>query len=724
MKKKVFFISLSLLLIIPKVNGQTIVPGGWECGTINETLLRSSTSGGNSTNGHSLTPRGDIRALIICVGFGTAIDSQTIPGWDSAPDALPNYLKDGSLFYTDFSQFPTNPYNVSASAIENISAYFYAMSRGKFRFVVTVYPKRINVAPGGYWSDVARKAINQMKIQDPNFNWSPYDNRKNSPNYATDNSGTVHDNIPDYIILIYRFSSSFNKSPCTDAPPGNAYDAIDLYSSDNFNGYTFLSNCGYTQIKGGDGYNTQLFIHEVAHNMYDAPHVSGANGVMGNYYYLEKGWSQMDMSYLPYVCSNAWERWYLGWSDTIQSSGVNADIKSSADIIKTAGKYVLRDFVTTGDAVRIKIPYGTGTNGRNQYLWLENHQGKTVYDTVKIFKSDQCNTFPRFPQGIVAFIESINDNKDNPGYFTIDDGANGIKYIHAAGNFDFTFDPNYTTNCWYGNPVYNFHRAAINPISGQCGAEEITNDFNSNNKIETCNHSNSPKQCYPAVSSQNDYKTLIKRDNNYVYDFMNGERAFAKGSIFSMSSNPCFINRPTFDFNEDKMSPYYLNGISITILDYDSNGNATIQIKYNDINISKDIRYAGTAINLPNITSDANPDINIMENVTLQIDKSGTPNKQNKTVSGDFINPTVFTSMPNSYFVQSSSSKVWVENGSSLIIENGAKYEVNSNAELAIKSGSNLTIKSGGILSLKSSSIFTVELGATLTLESGAIIDN
>ena len=90
------------------------------------------------------------------------------------------------------------------------------------------------------------------------------------------------------------------------------------------------------------------------------------------------------------------------------------------------------------------------------------------------------------------------------------------------------------------------------------------------------------------------------------------------------------------------------------------------------------------------ITVNANPDINILANVTLCIDKSGTPNKRLKTIAGNFINLTEFSCLTNSYFKQSSYSKVFVENGSSLMIENGAKYEVNNYAELAIKSGSSM----------------------------------
>jgi hypothetical protein len=708
MKTKLFIIPLLLFIMIIKNNAQDyhdII-----CGTIEDMELGTHTVSGYSAYGNPFTPKGDLRALVICAGFGPYYDDQWVNGWDSAPDSIPSILKDGSLFYTNTSQFSSNP---PASAIENVSAYYYAMSRGQFRFMVDVYPKRINITPGNEgWSGAAKKVIAQMKTENPNFDWSPYDNRQNVPGYQFDNSiNPQPDMKPDYVIIIYRYNRAFGKQPYTPYPPGNAYATIDLGPTDIYNGYTFNSSCGYTQFIGGS-YYFLLFIHEVAHTLYNAPHVSGANGVMGNYIFEEKGWSQMYCDYLPFVSSNAWERWYLDWINGIKASGVNTDIQSASDL-NASGEYILRDFITTGDAVRIKIPNG---NGDNQYLWLENHQGVSIFDNQNIL-TDGCGTeFSPSPRGIVSYIESIHDDKNNPGNIFYS-GANGIKYLHANGNFDYIYDTPPTDECWYGNDVYNLHQIAMNPISGQCDAQDIKADFNNNNKIDLDPNANSI-----SALARGDFKMNLKRDGIFVWGNVNGERAFATGRKLSMSSNPCLINRPKYISSDDKMGVYYLNGISVTVLNYYSDGRVRIKIQYNDVDITNDTRYAGT-IHLPNITGDANPDIRIMPGTTLHIDKSGTLNKSTKTSAGDFINPTEFRCLSNSFFKQSANSKVFVENGSSLIIENGATYEADSNAEFVIKSGSNLTVKSGGILTLKNSAVFSVEFGATLTVESGAIIN-
>jgi hypothetical protein len=48
-----------------------------------------------------------------------------------------------------------------------------------------------------------------------------------------------------------------------------------------------------------------------------------------------------------------------------------------SDTIKANGTatFYLRDFISTGDAVRILLPY-TDAGALNQYIWLENHRLK------------------------------------------------------------------------------------------------------------------------------------------------------------------------------------------------------------------------------------------------------------------------------------------------------------------------------------------------------------
>ncbi|MDR2057188.1 MAG: hypothetical protein LBP83_02700 [Dysgonamonadaceae bacterium] len=665
-----------------------------------------------SGNGRYFTPKGDLRALIICVGFGPQYDSTfTVGGWDSAPNALPAQLLDKSTIYSDtldFSTYADSRHN------KNVSRFYYEMSHQKFRFMAEVYPRRINIdatGAGGFY-ELNKRTIRQMEQEDPYFDWSRYDLRKNNPNYYEDAGGYASDGKPDFIIFLYRYSSSMPNQPVAGMAEWmgskGGYDSSSLNDTTlHYNGYTFTGS-GYTQGTCAINFY-RLFIHEAAHGIYDCPHYAGANGVVGNYFYSNSGWGMMSLEFIPFPCALGWEKWYLNWIDGIKANGVNTDIKSALDL-NASGEYTLRDFLSTDDVIRIKIPYTS--SGKDQYLWLENHQGVSMFDQ-RATMADGCgNPASPSPQGLVAYIESVNNDRTNPSSGTFVAGANGIKYLHPAGNFDYAFDTPYSEPChlWW-NKVYNFRETCPNPIGGQSRMEYIRQDYDSNNTITIGTDSNS--------GGSNENASVSLRDSVFTYDFWAGEITFAPGSKLSMSSNPCLVNVPKYDMNTKKLTAFILNGISVKLLNY-TNGNAKVKIAYNDVAIDNNIRYTGL-IHLPDITRDENPDIIIQQGVTLSIDKSGTPNRHTKTSAGDFINPTEFHCLENSFFKQEKNSVVEIKNGSTLII--GGKYEINRDAQLRIKPGSYLQIKEAADLWIKDYGKIIVEPGAYICVEPGASIN-
>jgi len=198
---------------------------------------------------------------------------------------------------------------------------------------------------------------------------------------------------------------------------------------------------------------------------------------------------------------------------------------------------------------------------------------------------------------------------------------------------------------------------------------------------------------------------------------------FQVGQKIGICSNPCLINFPLYNTSTSKINNFYLNGISFKVISQDVNGNIKVQVKFNDVDINQNVRWAGTSIILPDITGNSNPDVNLLSNITITIDKSGTPNRHTKSAFGDFVNPTVLTCAQNSLFKMQSNSKVDVNNYSTLILESGSTYEVNDGAVLSIKSNSTLQVKSGANLVVKGSGRVEIEAGAYICLESGANIN-
>ena len=463
--KTFYYIIGCLLLAIHPLYSQIhendfVIICGYEGDALSSPINGLGRSSKFSGNGKAFTPKGDMRVLIICAGFGPAFDNNlTVVDWPSAPDALPQRLSDKSTFYSNTSDFATY---ANAEHNQNISRFYYEMSQKKFRLLATVYPKRINIDATGSTSfgTLNTKVIQKMQQMDPNFNWSPYDNRTNPSGsyYVTDNSLSSPDMKPDYIVIIYRYHQSMSPQPV----PGmdkwqyantSGYASIGGLSGINYNGYTF-TNHGYVQVNGRTNIY-DLFIHEVAHSLYDCPHYAYANRVVGDYFYGRQGWGMMALDLAPFNCALGWERWYLNWID-IQANNIPADIKSASDLTAT-GEYILRDYMTHGDVIRIKIP--SHRHGKNQYLWLENHQRTNLFDKRRTL-SDNCNPpnlYPTDKKGVVAYIESINDDRTNPGNHTFEDrdAANAVKWLHPKGNYDYGYDTPSSVSCHsFGNIIF------------------------------------------------------------------------------------------------------------------------------------------------------------------------------------------------------------------------------------------------------------------------------
>ena len=156
-----------------------------------------------------------------------------------------------------------------------------------------------------------------------------------------------------------------------------------------------------------------------------------------------------------------------------------------------------------------------------------------------------------------------------------------------------------------------------------------------------------------------------------------------------------------------------------------------VKIQIDDVKIDKNVRWAASSIVLTDITSNNLPDVDILSSVTVDIDKSGTPNRhknpanENQTSSNidDFINPTTFTCRNGSFFKQESASTVNVKNQSTLVLESGSLYEIENGAVLNINATGTLHVKSGATLRVKKTGHVEINSGAYICIEDGANIE-
>lgn len=699
------------------------------------TPLNSAQNKSYGPYGEVFTPKGDLRVLVVCVGFENKDYDQPFSNWPPHQD-LPDYMQDGDFFeafYENFDQFEEYKNDTN---VKNISKLYHEMSQPNeaFRIVADVFPRRININPKGAsrsncWSLFNKRAMQQLLNEEPEFDWSPYDNRKNRPNFKFDNSQSNPDGKPDFIIFYYRYDPNWKKELFKNAKgcAGDGGGGSSLWGLGNFEfGNYEISGDGFfvtsSATKSPEGF-MKLFKHELGHELFSGPHYMGANGAIGKYFNLPiAGWGSTVTTELLNNTINAWERWLLGW----------IDIKHDLSNITDNGTYLLRDFTTTGDAIRIKIP-----NSENDYLWIENHQQKSVFDASSW--SGKLKDKPKGSHGIATpekglymFTESMINDRYNISTRLVSDinAVNGAHPLNAQGNFDYDHPTSFTkTNDWseyWNGKMYHFNRTKPNPYSGLNPYMQYRADFDSNGVILNTGNYNGAK-----TESVKIVKEYIDDELQLVYGNHGGRNeailttrrsdAFLVGDVLNMSSNPPLFHRPKYNKKTDRINAINLNGLELEILSKDENGDISIAVKFSNNLIKNDLRITGYVIGKPIKGAPDGIDYYVDNSIKISVDRSGIANHLIKDSSG-FIHPSIlsFQDSAHVYFSKKSvlkisdQSLVTIRNGSFIDIDKKAKTILNQNSKVFVEAGCQLNLHRTSRLSIKGNSKIALEKGAFL----------
>ncbi|MCG9881833.1 MAG: hypothetical protein MH472_14655, partial [Bacteroidia bacterium] len=230
-------------------------------------------------------------------------------------------------------------------------------------------------------------------------------------------------------------------------------------------------------------------------------------------------------------------------------------------------QYVLKDFVTQNDAIRIPIP----NTSPQQFLWIENHQKEHFLDE-KIFYKDASP----MGKGIYAFISGNGNDCNNLSTFVFDwntsSTTNMFKVLSAKGNKDYSYT--ISSHNPYGGYFNTFLILADNPISGQTSVTAIRNDFNSNEIIEYCLNPNSHNGC------PDDQEGMWVEDNSLTWAYSgSSDDAFDVGDELSISGILPVLNYPQYNLGTNQVEEFILNDLSVKIISYNSTtGEYTLDI--------------------------------------------------------------------------------------------------------------------------------------------------
>ena len=654
--------------------------------------------------GDAFTPNGKLKALVVFAGYEGDCDSSEATVWpnyrlgETPCKTFPNYLD--NLFFSDESEFDNN------DSVMSLSNYYYQASDYQFKFMADVYPERINIpgeAPANRWYTLRtglRQVMDTLKSQlienkYPDFNLSEYDNRKNKPSFKFDNSLSEPDGIIDYLIVIFRVKGE-----------GGVASSINYTLPFGDTTMRTSAGSGFTVTMGNGNIYTN-FIHEVAHTIFACPHVFGVNGTIGHYFYTSHGWSIMRFGWMING-PNAWERWMLGWVDDADSSNL---VKTNA----LKGIYTLRDHYSTGDYLKIEIP----NTSPIQYLWLENHAGKTLLDDRYYFDNDAIGNFiPRFQSGVLAYTEALNASRSKKLRYTANE-TNGLLAYHREGNFDFTvivdsIEKNNYEDFWYGNRVPNIYKGESNPLVPQNKLTPLRHNWpfqrdliqNKNldtSRIQYTTHYN---------NGVNEGIDIIKLNGKRDYGSLGHDAAFQPGDKIGVSHHSVVLNHQKFDERKQSLSPVILNGISVEVLERLSDGSVKIRVRTDDFEIVRNQRFTGHVLLKDNL--------NVNQRITLKLNKSGMPNRttkgkfvNKKWEYPDFINPTVMVIDSGAVLKLEKKSTFEIINGSTLIIKKGgtlhigkrARVDIDNHSFLGMEEGANIFLERKGKLNVESTRV-------------------
>jgi len=669
--------------------------------------------------GGVFTPKGHLKALVVPVifkdgGLGNPAfrnANNYLAGWElkkghKLPDAVnplngdcPQWLFNRpEHFETDFD-----------SVFINDSKLFYTESKGKFLFMAELFkdstgkPVTIEIDPDGGrdWSHNNKKAFDEMKRINPSFDWAAYDSRTNRPNYLFDNSEDPKpDSVVDYIIFIYRYSTGWAEQPTLGmnrwAGSGGGYAAANGIGLERYNGYKFME--GFTMMWGSG-----VFVHEIAHTLFNAPHLFGSNNTVGNYFYRPSvSWGTMNT--IPVFQNfNAWERWYMGFNDILY------DITSEVSL-EQGNEFILNDYYTTGDAMRIEIPFSGG-----QHLWIENRTKLHRYDehAWKGFAIG-ADTIATTPAGLYLYTEAVGAKQEQI-ISVLSDICNGIRPLNAAGNYDYSYTDELPEKNAWANNLYKFKKLNANSLSGTNPYFFYRADFNKNGTIDLDVNYNAARnegepinrQEMPDGSYRNLYHNFGVYDTAKDADYTRSP-AFGSGDVLDMGSNPTISNYQRYEQNKQCMAATYLNGLKISFFKVSNNRSSIkVRVEFKQTALNNNVRWCGNII-LPNITADSLPDLVLQPRIELLLDKSGTANRHTLTAAGDFINPTHFKIATGATLYMKKRSRIVVEKGTTLELEKGARLIMDKNTKIIIRPSAQL-ILNGNNIERHSKSNLTIE---------------
>ncbi len=682
-----------------------------------------------SKNGYAFPTSGNFRVLNIFVNIIYDLDPSSdpcagststfwIPTTDNSINQnLPNYL-------TDFMDVNYSPQNIVGSMTRRFgeASFENLILLGDF-VVVNIKQSKITGSTKrnfGYRElmDSTISYINEEGGLSTVFNHNTISDFDTFTPTSPGVEKTIHSNGRiDFIQFITR-----NTYKNTDlginygsANSGSGYGVFAYPRKKIKMGASFYAyDVGNYQCIGDGDIRVSLSVdHEFAHCLFgnNSFHTSGGNHygdpIINSFMGLQSGFGLMGGSRTSLISCNGYDRWRMDWRSPsniaypIAANGVDSDISVPFSGTRT---YYLRDFLSYGDAIRIKLPYVGTSEEPNQYLWIENHQvGENNKREWLRYSNLPGSCRPSGTAGIYCYYQigrDILESSDSTEVFFSSEKDN-LKIASAEGNYDIEHI-GYEKDCfnWQNRPIIRYLKE--NPLTGVNDQTEIYINNRGTNVIEpSYDHLDFP----------------IKEKNSILYNKLPslGDEfdSFQDGDQIKIDTNPASVNVLTHHSvlykssssyiqlnpvdNDRNTRTIYLSGLRIGFEEVSQNESGKIfkvEIGWDDYEINQNVRWCGTI--------ELNESVIIKSNNSVNLEQGLSTVKANNPVifNGDYVfaDATVLQCNDNSYF------------------------EINDNAELKISENSSFILSSGSELKLKNGGLINVDTGGTFSTQEGSFI--
>jgi hypothetical protein len=697
-------------------------------------LLGGAGGGGQreSQNGWSMTPHGMVRVLLIFaeVNYTGTVSDPTGPtgtlGWPA--HQLPTWANNAIPALNLFDH--TTPQGAQ------FTQYYQQASSGDFTVLgdYLVAPGtnplfQVNSTTGTVTASDAFNAVNlalgttistgHLYTSIDDFDrWTIGDEYDpiTGPGFSKVNPSTENPRKFDHVMIIWRNSMGNNGTGFAIPFPPPSTTLLGR----GINGYSMFG-----------AYNSMplnIARHEFGHLLYGRNNFHTGGGGWpetpigntgywtnnyGQYWIAQSsGWSNMGLYNCSLLSWNAWDRQRMGWKANDQTFEISARkpdmTEDNGDLDATnqadAGTYLLRDFVSSGDAIRIKLPFTDPVNEYPEFLWVENHQGANQntnpYDRWQHESPGEPCVIPVVP-GLQMYVQIDKEVRQNSDYDLLYGGPGDyLRPLDANGHVDdIIYSTTENTTCVCGGcPRKPYLRSQPNPLTGVADRHGESLDINGNGALI---HSDVVDHW---IEDQNGTSV------NELFNLGHARQVFTANAKVGIGTNPSsatMMNSVGFDVNRPgtkNLRRIYLNGVSVELMAQHTDGSIEVKVRFDDVDVKNDARWCADEIQLNPVATSTGYSLNVTAGNTITLDRGTTATRRNnpETYNGQqvFNSATLMRCPANTWLNLAPGGGFVVDNGSTLRLESGSRMDIGNGAVLRVKRGGKLELMGGSVLNV------------------------